>query len=49
MPGPLGVAEARRAAELVTKTTDLDELRRLGFDEHGDPIDPPVFFERYDA
>lgn len=49
MPGPVGVAEARRAAELVTRTTDLDELRQLGFDEHGDPIDPPVFFERYDA
>jgi hypothetical protein len=29
-------------------TTDLDELRRLGpFDEHGDPIDPPVRFEPY--
>ncbi|HEY1318183.1 MAG TPA: hypothetical protein VGF10_13250 [Gaiella sp.] len=49
-PGPLGVEETRRAAELVCRTTDLEELRRLGrFDEHGDPIDPLVRFERYDA
>jgi hypothetical protein len=47
-PGPVGVEETRRAAELVGMTTDLDELRRLGpFDEHGDPIDPPVRFELY--
>lgn len=49
-PGPLGVAEVTRAAELVATTTDLDELRRLGpFDVHGDPIDPPVRFERYES
>jgi hypothetical protein len=49
-PGPLGVEETRRAAELVTRTTDLDELRRLGrFDEHGDPLDPLVRFERYEG
>jgi hypothetical protein len=49
-PGPLGVDETRRAAELLTRTTDLDELRRLGrFDEHGDPLDAPVRFERYDG
>ncbi|HEY7179380.1 MAG TPA: ABC transporter substrate-binding protein [Gaiella sp.] len=48
--GPVGVAEARRAAELVSATTDLAELRRLGrFDEHGDPLDPVVRFERYDT
>jgi hypothetical protein len=49
-PGPVGLAEARRAAEMLVATTSLDELRRLGpFDAHGDPIDPPVRFERYDA
>jgi len=49
-PGPIGVDETRRAAELVSTTTDLDELRRLGaFDDHGDLIDPPVRFERYDG
>jgi hypothetical protein len=49
-PGPVGVAEARRAAELVAETTDLEELRRRGpFDEHGDPVDPLVRFARYDA
>jgi hypothetical protein len=48
-PGPVGVAEAVRAAELVSATTDLAELRRLGpFDDHGDPIDPLVRFERYE-
>jgi hypothetical protein len=49
-PGPLGVEETSRAARLVVETTDLDELRRLGpFDEHGDPLDPPVRFERYEG
>lgn len=48
-PGVIGVAEARRAAEMVVATTDLDELRALGFDEHGDPVDPPVRFERYET
>jgi hypothetical protein len=49
-PGPVGVSESRRAAEIVSRTTDLDEIRQLGrFDEHGDPIDPPVYFQRYDA
>jgi hypothetical protein len=49
-PGPLGVAESRRAAELVLASRDLEEMRRLGrFDEHGDPLDPLVRFERYDA
>ena len=49
-PGPLGVDETRRAAQLVSRTTDLDELRRLGpFDEHGDPLDPPVRFEPYEG
>jgi hypothetical protein len=33
-PGPVGVAEARRAAEIVVQ---------------GDPVDPLVRFERYDA
>jgi len=48
-PGPLGVAETRRAAELVAATTNLDELRLLGpFDEHGDPVDPSVRFELYE-
>jgi hypothetical protein len=49
-----GVPEARRAAELVLGTLDAEDplaaLRSLGrFDEHGDPIDPPVYFRRYDA
>jgi len=49
-PGPLGVEETSRAARLVVETTDLDELRRLGpFDEHGDPLDPPVRFVRYEG
>jgi hypothetical protein len=49
-PGPLGVAESRRAAELVVAASDLEDMRRLGgFDEHGDPLDPLVRFERYDA
>jgi hypothetical protein len=49
-PGPVGADETRRAAELVTRTTDLLELRRLGgFDDHGDPLDPPVRFEPYDG
>ena len=46
-PGPTGVAEARRAAEMVAQTTDLDALRAMGFDEHGDPLDPLVRFEAY--
>jgi hypothetical protein len=47
-PGPIGVAEARRAAEMVVATTDLAELKQ-GFDEFGDPLDPEVRFERYEA
>ena len=46
-PGPIGVSEARRAAEIVATTTDLDAIRAIGFDEHGDPLDPPVYFSRY--
>jgi hypothetical protein len=48
--GPLGAPEAQRAAELVVEATRanadlLTTLRALGpFDEHGDPIDPPVQF-----
>ena len=46
----MGVAEARRAAEIVVKARTLEEMRELGpFDEHGDPVDPLVRFERYDA
>jgi hypothetical protein len=49
-PGPAGVAEARRAAEIAVEAWDLDHMRALGpFDEHGDPVDPLVRFERYDA
>jgi hypothetical protein len=49
-PGPTGVAEARRAAEIAVAGRDLAEMRRLGpFDEHGDLVDPLVRFERYDA
>jgi hypothetical protein len=42
------VAAARRAAELVRDGRgDLDVMRRLGpFDEHGDPVDPPVWLWR---
>jgi hypothetical protein len=47
-PGPIGVAEARRAAEMVVASTDLAELKR-DFDEFGDPLDPLVRFERYEA
>jgi hypothetical protein len=47
-PGPTGVAEARRAAEIAATTTDLEEIRALGFDEHGDPLDPTVYFQRYE-
>jgi len=47
-PGPTGVAESRRAAEMVARTTDLEALRALGFDAHGDPLDPLVRFERYE-
>jgi hypothetical protein len=49
-PGPVGVAEARRAAEIAVAGRDLAHMRELGrFDEHGDPVDPLVRFERYDA
>jgi hypothetical protein len=49
-PGPVGVAEARRAAEIAVVGRDLAHMRELGpFDEHGDPVDPLVRFERYDA
>jgi hypothetical protein len=48
-PGPVGIAEARRAAEIVAAGATLEEMRRLGpFDEHGDLIDPLVRFERYE-
>jgi hypothetical protein len=47
-PGPVGVAEARRAAEIAAETTDLGAIRDRGFDEHGDPLDPPVYFQRYE-
>jgi hypothetical protein len=52
--GPLpGVPEAVRAAELVVAARAADDviatLRSLGpFDEHGDPLDPAVYFRRYD-
>jgi hypothetical protein len=46
-PGPTGVAEARRAAEIVAETTDLAAIRSHGFDAHGDPLDPAVYFSRY--
>jgi hypothetical protein len=49
-PGPTGVAEARRAAEIAAAGRDLAHMRGLGpFDEHGDPVDPLVRFVRYDA
>lgn len=53
-----GVDQARRAAQLVTRalaegaddrTSVLATIRRLGgFDEHGDPPDPPVWLWRAD-
>jgi hypothetical protein len=46
-PGPTGVAEARRAAEIAARADGLDEIRAAGFDAHGDPLDPLVRFERY--
>jgi hypothetical protein len=49
-PGPFGVAEARRAAEIAARGRDLEHMRALGpFDEHGDLVGAPVRFERYDA
>jgi hypothetical protein len=54
-----GVAAARRAAGLVVaalgdgasdRASMLAALRELGpFDEHGDPVDPPVWLWRADA
>ena len=48
----LGAPEAQRAAELVVDAVKagrddlITTLRALGrFDEHGDPIDPPVYFQ----
>jgi hypothetical protein len=42
------VAAARRAAQLVRDGHgDMETMRRLGpFDDHGDPIDPPVWLWR---
>jgi hypothetical protein len=49
-PGPTGVAEARRAAEIVVAGETLHGMRALGpFDEHGDLVDARVNFVRYDA
>ena len=53
-----GVSRARRAAELVTaalrtatgRAGVLAAVRALGpFDDHGDPVDPPVWLWRADA
>jgi hypothetical protein len=54
-----GVGQAQRAAELIVaalsagahdRTSLLAEMRTLGrFDEHGDPIDPPVWLWHADA
>ena len=50
-----GAEEARRAARLIAETgaTDraslLSTLRAGRFDEHGDPVDPPVWLWRADA
>jgi hypothetical protein len=43
-----GAERARRGAELVLETGgDLRALRAAGgFDEHGDPLDPPVWLWR---
>jgi hypothetical protein len=46
-PGPTGIVEARRAAEIAAAATSLEEIRSQGFDEHGDPLDPPVYFHSY--
>ena len=53
------VGQAQRAAELIVaalsagahdRTSLLAEMRTLGrFDEHGDPIDPPVWLWHADA
>jgi hypothetical protein len=51
--GPLGAPEAERAAQLVVRAAQagadlLVTLRELGpFDEHGDPVEPPVHFLPY--
>jgi hypothetical protein len=49
--GALGTPEAQRAAALVVEGVNaghddlLATIRALGpFDDHGDPIDPPVYF-----
>ena len=40
-PGPAGVAEARRAAEMVVAATrPRGDAQARGFDEYGDPLDP---------
>jgi hypothetical protein len=56
VPGSLDLTiQARRAAELIVAALPagrdglLGELRRIGpFDEHGDPVDPPVWLWRAD-
>jgi hypothetical protein len=52
----LGTPEAQRAAALVVEGVNaghddlLATIRALGpFDDHGDPIDPPVYFRAYEA
>src|SRR5439155_12055087 len=57
--GRVGVEQARRAAELLVAALRqgardwpslLGALRELGpFDEHGDPVDPPVWLWRASA
>jgi hypothetical protein len=46
-----GAERARRGAQLVVETGgDLREMRAAGgFDEHGDPLDPPVWLWRAGA
>jgi hypothetical protein len=56
--GTLGVSQTRRAAELVVgalrdgasdRSEVLAAVRALGpFDEHGDPVDAPVWLWRAD-
>jgi hypothetical protein len=42
-----GIANAERAAQLIVETQGLEGLRNHpAFDDHGDPVDPPVWLWR---
>jgi len=48
--GPFRSADVAEAVEgTARRAKTLAGMRALGFDEHGDPLDPVVRFERYEA